>query len=80
MYAFGSYATGRIAPTSDLDLLVVRETPLRRVLREDDIRARLNVAVGYDFVVVTPEEYRDDLPGSSFGRTILAQARRIDAE
>ncbi len=79
VYAFGSYATGEVGPSSDLDLLIVRETQLRRILREDDIRKRLTVSVGYDFIVVTPTEYRDALPTTSFGRTILAQARRLDA-
>jgi predicted nucleotidyltransferase len=79
VYAFGSYAAERIGPDSDLDLLIVRETSLRRVLREDAIRERLTISVGYDFVVVTPDEYRDVLPTTSFGRTILAQARRLDA-
>ncbi|GAC1303708.1 MAG: hypothetical protein NVS2B3_02290 [Vulcanimicrobiaceae bacterium] len=37
-YTFGSYATGDVAPTSDLDVLVVREAPLRRVFLEDDVR------------------------------------------
>jgi predicted nucleotidyltransferase len=30
-------------------------------------------------VVVTPAEYRERLPLTSFGRTILATARRVDA-
>ncbi len=79
VYAFGSYALDRVGPESDLDLLVIRDTPLRRVLREDAIRERLSVRVGYDFVVVTPDEFTNVLPTTSFGRTILAQARRLDA-
>lgn len=80
VYAFGSFATGNVGPTSDLDLLVIRSTDLRRMLREDDIRVQLTQPVGYDFIVVTPDEYRDLLPTTSFGQTILAQARRLDAE
>ncbi len=34
VYVFGSYATGEIGPTSDLDVLVVRNTPVRRAIRD----------------------------------------------
>ena len=79
LYAFGSYGRGNVAPTSDLDLLVVRDTTLRRVLRDRDIRLAYAGTIPLDIVVVTPAEYRDLLPTTSMGRTILQDARRLDA-
>ena len=79
VYAFGSYGRDDVGPTSDLDLLVVRETNERRALRDRDLRLAYFGRVALDIVVVTPSEYRDLLPKTSMGRTILRDARRLDA-
>ena len=79
IYAFGSYGRGNVGPTSDLDLLVVRETTERRPLRDCDIHLAYRGAIPLDIVVVTPNEYRDILPTTSMGRTILHDAKRLDA-
>ncbi len=76
---FGSAAAGRVAPTSDLDVLVVRETVLPRSRRADDILVQVRARVGIDMIVVTPGERRDVLPATSFGRTILDTGRRVYA-
>lgn len=78
-YVFGSYAQGTVGPTSDLDILIVRETNRRNVDRAADIAFAARGAVPFDFVVVTPTEFADTLPTTSFGRTILATAKRIYA-
>jgi predicted nucleotidyltransferase len=77
VYAFGSFARGPIHPWSDLDLLVVRETDAAPLHRADDLYREAPVSVGFDAVVVTPQEYRDRLPQTPFGRTILAQAEAL---
>lgn len=79
VYAFGSYGRGAVSPTSDLDLLVVRDTTLRRVLRDRDIRLAYRGGIPLDIVVVTPSEYRDLLPTTGMGASILRDARRLDA-
>lgn len=80
VYVFGSFGRGEIGPTSDLDVLVVRDTELRGARRAIDFaEATTRVVVPLDLVVVTPEEFREKLPVSSFGRTILRDARRVDA-
>ncbi len=79
VYAFGSYARGDIGVASDLDILVVRKTELRRVERDIAIRVAFDVAIGLDCIVVTPDEYRDVLPTTGFGQAILAAAVRLDA-
>lgn len=78
IYAFGSYATGRINLESDLDALIVRDTDLRRADRDLDIRLAFDRSIGLDLIVVTPDEYAEQLPATSFGQTILASAVRLD--
>lgn len=79
VYVYGSYAGATVGPWSDLDVLIVRDTTLRRMQRDEDIRRAMTVAVGCDILVVTPEEFREILPGTSMGRSILAQAKLLYA-
>lgn len=79
VYAFGSFATRTIRMHSDLDVLVVHDPGVSRRECENEIRRRFDLAIGLDLILVTPEEYRTGLPATSFGRTILATAIRIDA-
>jgi predicted nucleotidyltransferase len=79
VYAFGSLARGEVRVRSDLDALIVRDTPLRRLARDLDIRAAFDVPVGLDLIVVTPAEYRDQLPRTGIGATILREARCVYA-
>ncbi len=76
---FGSYAKDRVGPTSDLDVLVVRDTDLPRSQRGDDLLVAIRAGVGIDMIVVTPSERVDVLPGTSFGATILAEGRCVYA-
>ncbi len=79
VYVFGSLASGKIGPTSDLDILVVRETDVPYHDRGDDLRIESRPGVRLDLIVVTPEEYRERLHQTGFGRTILSTARRVYA-
>jgi predicted nucleotidyltransferase len=79
VYAFGSLGRGDVGPRSDLDLLVVRETAKRGVERGVDLAIAADVGVELDLVVVTPEEFREQLPSSRFGSSILADARCLYA-
>lgn len=76
---FGSAASGRIGPTSDLDVLVVRETDLPRSRRADELLVAVKAPVGIDMIVVTPEEMRDRLPLTAFGAAILAEGQLVYA-
>lgn len=78
-YVYGSYARGTVGPMSDLDVLIVRETNLPRFQREDDIRLRLRTPVGFDLLVVRPDEFSHAMPSNSVGRGILSEAKLIYA-
>jgi predicted nucleotidyltransferase len=79
LYVFGSFARGDIRRRSDLDVLVVRDTTVRRADRDLDLRRAFDVPIGIDLVVVTPEELRERLPRTGMGRTILAEMRCVYA-
>lgn len=53
---FGSYAAGRRDLFTDLDLLVVMESPLAFVERTAELAGRLRAGVALDLLVYTPEE------------------------
>ncbi len=76
-YVFGSYANEEVGPTSDLDVLVVRETALGIIDRVVDLKMAARSEISIDFVVVTPHELDNNFPTSSFGRTVLASAKRF---
>jgi len=73
---FGSYARGNPRPESDVDLLVVMDTPLREVKQSLEIHQHLNVMFGLDLVVYTPKHLkeRDDM-GDWFVRDILKEGK-----
>jgi predicted nucleotidyltransferase len=79
IYAFGSVAEDRVGPDSDLVLLVVRETTLVGPERGTDLVVAAKLDVACDLVVVAPQEFCERSPCTSFGRTILKAARRVDA-
>ena len=76
---FSPYALGSVGPTSDLDVLVVRDTDAGIVEHALDSKLAARGPVSIDFVVVTPLEFETTFAASSFGRTAISQARRICA-
>ena len=68
---------GAVGPTSDLDVLVIRETELGIVERVADLKLGMRGPV--DLVVITPQERVSTFAASSFGRTVLSTARRVYA-
>ena len=74
-FVFGSYATSKVGPTSDLDVLVVRDTELGIIDRVIDLRLASLSRVTIDMVVVTPYELANTFSTSSFGR-VTASLRR----
>lgn len=55
--AFGSFAGNEVSEWSDLDIVVVRDTPLRFLDRSAELIQALQPQVGVDFLVYTPDEW-----------------------
>lgn len=71
---FGSYAYGNPRPESDVDLLIIMETPLREVQQALQIRQALNPLFGVDIIVYTPARLEQRLKlGDSFLQEISAK-------
>jgi predicted nucleotidyltransferase len=58
---FGSYASNTPRPESDVDFLVVMETPQRETQQALQIRQFLNPLFGVDILVYTPERLAERL-------------------
>ena len=54
---FGSLAGNEVSEWSDLDIVVVRDTPLRFLDRIAELIQTLQPQVGVDFLVYTPDEW-----------------------
>ncbi len=71
---FGSHAAGNPGPESDIDLLVIMDTPLRGVEQAQQIRRVINPMFGADILVYTPEQVQQRLEwGDSFLKSILEE-------
>jgi predicted nucleotidyltransferase len=77
IFLFGSYAYGRPLDDSDVDLLVILETPARPVDRYLVVSRLLRPRpFPLDILVKTPDEIRQGLEqGSAFIREIITQGR-----
>jgi predicted nucleotidyltransferase len=73
---FGSYAYGSPRPESDVDLLIVMNTPLRPIQQAQKIRQYLNPLFGLDLVVYTPDNLAKRLEwGDTFLQEIVTQGK-----
>jgi len=55
---FGSYAHGRPNQDSDIDLLVIKKTPLPFLERQKQVHLLLRTTTAVDVFVLTPEEFK----------------------
>jgi predicted nucleotidyltransferase len=73
---FGSYARGNPRPESDVDLLVVMDTPLKESKQSLEIRRHLNVMFGMDLIVHTPKRLKERVDmGDWFLRDVLNEGK-----
>jgi predicted nucleotidyltransferase len=73
---FGSYARGNPRPESDVDVLVVMDTPLRETEQAVQICQRIEYLFGLDLIVRTPEHLAERLAlGDSFLREIVVDGK-----
>ena len=71
---FGSYAYGTPTPDSDVDLLVVMETPLRNVEQAVEIRKAVDFPFPVDLLVRTPRHIAERVAlGDVFLREVLTK-------
>jgi predicted nucleotidyltransferase len=73
---FGSYARGNPRPESDVDMLVVMDTPLKESKQSLEIRRHLDVMFGMDLIVHTPKRLRERLDmGDWFLRDVIKEGK-----
>ena len=75
---FGSYARGNPRPESDVDLLVVMDTPLREVQQAIQICQQIEYRFGLDLIVHTPKYLAERVKmGDSFLRDVIKEGKVI---
>jgi len=73
---FGSYARGKPRPESDVDMLVIMNTPLKEWQQSLEIRRSLEVMFGLDLIVHTPKKLAKRLKmGDSFLHDVLKEGK-----
>jgi predicted nucleotidyltransferase len=73
---FGSYARGNPRPESDVDLLVIMDTPLKEWQQSLQIRRSLGVMFGMDLIVRTPKKLAQRVKmGDSFIQDVLKEGK-----
>jgi predicted nucleotidyltransferase len=73
---FGSYAYGTPRPESDVDLLVIMETPLKEVEQEIHICQKIEHHFGLDLLVKTPATLKKRLKlGDPFLKEIIRKGK-----
>jgi predicted nucleotidyltransferase len=75
---FGSYAYGKPRPESDVDLLVVMDTPIRETQQALEIRQHVKPLFGVDILVYSPSRLEQRLKlGDWFLREITEKGRVV---
>lgn len=69
---FGSYGSGTPRPESDVDLLVIMDTPKRAMAQAIEIRQAVQPLFAVDLLVITPQQLAERLAwGDSFLKEIV---------
>lgn len=75
---FGSYARGKPRPESDVDMLVIMETPLIEVEQAIEICQQIDYRFGLDLIVRKPDRLAERLRmGDWFLRDILEEGKVV---
>jgi predicted nucleotidyltransferase len=75
---FGSYARGKPRPESDVDMLVVMDTPLREVEQAIQICQQIQYRFGLDLIVRKPQRLAERLKmGDWFLHDILEEGKVV---
>lgn len=76
-YVFGSFAAGDIHTTSDLDILIIKETKLPFLQRLEEIYCLFEPKLAMDIIVYTPEELADMREKNFFVSRIIKEGSLI---
>ncbi|MCU0487006.1 MAG: nucleotidyltransferase domain-containing protein [Anaerolineales bacterium] len=77
---FGSYAYGQPKPESDVDLLVIMDTPLNETQQAVEILKTIAYRFGLDLLVYTPQHLQQRLEwGDPFLREIVDHGKVLYA-
>lgn len=71
---FGSYAQGRCDLFTDLDVLVIMDSPLDFLSRSVELARKIRVGVALDLLVYTPQEF-EKIKDRPFFRHISTQEK-----
>jgi uncharacterized protein len=74
---FGSLASGQITETSDLDLLIVKETDKGFFERIKEVVKLCDYDIGVDFLVYTPEELTEAAKINPFVRDEILSKGKV---
>jgi len=74
---FGSLASGHVTETSDLDLLIVKETDKRFFERIKDVVKICDYDIGVDFLVYTPQELKEAAKVNPFVRDEILSKGKV---
>lgn len=73
---FGSYAYGNPTPESDIDLLVIMDTPLKNIQQAQQIRQLLNPLFGIDLLVHSKANLTERLEmGDFFLQEVISKGK-----
>jgi len=72
---FGSVARGDVIESSDIDLILVKETDKRFIDRIEEALLALDPSVGLDVLVYTPAEFEEMLETSPFVQRAVREGR-----
>ncbi len=77
---FGSYAYGRPRPESDVDLLVILDTPLRNREQAAQIARAIDYHFGLDLLVRSPQQLAERLAlGDFFLQEVIEKGKMLYA-
>ena len=74
---FGSLASGHVTETSDLDLLIVKETDKRFFERTKEVVKICDYDIGVDFLIYTPQELREAAKINPFVRDEILSKGKV---
>jgi len=75
---FGSYARGKPHPESDVDMLVIMDTPLKEVEQAIKICQKIQYRFGLDLIVHTPKRLAERLKmGDWFLHDVLEEGKVV---